>query len=115
MGHCKPGDEAPATDAGMVGTDLPAGDAPAPPPPADWYADPIYPTGEMEHSRHVMMAENGAQRVGLILPPIAEVNFAGQDVPDTGIGSGLSDVELSLRLRSSTGRRFPPHPAGAGA
>src|SRR3546814_2238309 len=39
MGHCKPGDEAPATDAGMVGTDLPAGDAPAPPPPADWYAD----------------------------------------------------------------------------
>src|SRR3546814_12271361 len=56
MGHCKPGDEAPATDAGMVGTDLPAGDAPAPPPPADWYADPIYPTGEMEHSRHVRVA-----------------------------------------------------------
>ena len=93
----------------MVGTDLPAGDAPAPPPPAGWYADRIYPTGEMEHSRHVMMAENGAQRVGLILQPMAEVNFAGQDVPENGIGSGLSDVELGLRLRYEIVREFAPY------
>ena len=70
MGHCKPADETPATDA--VGTDLPAGDAPAPAPPADWYADRIYPKGEMEHSRHMMMAENGAQRVGFISLNLAE-------------------------------------------
>src|SRR3546814_19704765 len=99
MGHCKPGDEAPATDAGMVGTDLLAGDAPAPPPPADWYADPIYPPGEMEHSRHVMMAEIGAQRVGFIMKPIATDSFASQDVRENGIDSILSAVALGLRLR----------------
>ena len=233
MGHCKPADETPATDAGMVGTDLPAGDAPAPAPPADWYADRIYPKGEMEHSRHMMMAENGAQRVGfislnlaeyqarkgrdgfrwegeawyggdinrltlksegetafgegiesgeaqalysraigpyfnaqagvrqdfgegpdrtyatvgfeglapywfevegalflsnkgdllarlegsydqritqrLILQPMAEVNFSGRDVPESGIGSGLSDVELGLRLRYEIVREFAPY------
>src|SRR3546814_19893735 len=63
----------------------------------------------MEHSRHVMMAENGAQRVGLILQPMAEVNFAGQDVPENGIGSGLSDVELGLRLRHEIVREFAPY------
>ena len=233
MGHCKPADETPATDAGMVGTDLAAGDAPAPPPPDDWYADRIYPKGEMEHSRHMMMAENGAQRVGfislnlaeyqarkgrdgfrwegeawyggdinrltlksegetafgegiesgeaqalysraigpyfnaqagvrqdfgegpdrtyatvgfeglapywfevegalflsnkgdllarlegsydqritqrLILQPMAEVNFSGRDVPESGIGSGLSDVELGLRLRYEIVREFAPY------
>src|SRR3546814_19888755 len=93
----------------MVGTDLPAGDAPAPPPPAGWYADRIYPTGEMEHSPHVMMAANGAQRVGLILQPMAEVNFAGQDVPENGIGSGLSAVELGLRLRYEIVRALGPY------
>src|SRR3546814_1384295 len=36
----------------------------------------------------------------LILQPMAEANFALQDVPETGIGSGLSDFELGLRLRS---------------
>src|SRR3546814_1831907 len=37
----------------------------------------------------------------LILHPMAEANFALQDVPETGIGSGLSDFELGLRLRRS--------------
>ncbi|HEV2600589.1 copper resistance protein B [Sphingopyxis sp.] len=239
MGHCTP-KQAPAHDAaampgtaGASGTDLPPGDAPAPPPPDDWYADRIFPKGEMEHSRHAMMLENGAQQVGfvslnlaeyqarkgrdgfrwegeawyggdinrltlksegetvfgeglesgevqalysraigpyfnaqagirqdfgagpdrtyatigfeglapywfevegalflsnkgdllarlegsydqritqkLILQPMAEVNFALQDVPESGIGSGLSDVELGLRLRYEIVREFAPY------
>lgn len=242
MGHCIP-KQAPAHDmanrpgtagaGGASGTDLPPGDAPAPPPPGDWYADRIFPKGEMEHSRHAMMIENGAQQVGfvslnlaeyqarkgrdgfrwegeawyggdinrltlksegetvfgeglesgevqalysraigpyfnaqagirqdfgagpdrtyaalgfeglapywfevegalflsnkgdllariegsydqrltqkLILQPMAEVNFALQDIPESGIGSGLSDVELGLRLRYEVVREFAPY------
>lgn len=233
MGHCKPADEAPAPPVGAVGTDLPAGDTPAPAPPADWYADRVFPSAEMEHARHAMMAENGAQttaflsfnlaeyqarkggdgyrwdaegwyggdvnrvtvksegegRFGeiiesvetqllysravdpyfnlqagirqdlgagpdrtyatigfeglapywfevegalflsnkgdlsariegyydqritqrLILQPMAELNFAAQDVPESGIGSGPSDMELGLRLRYEIVREFAPY------
>ena len=242
MGHCTP-KQAPAHDmanmpgttgaGGASGTDLPPGDAPAPPPPGDWYADRIFPKGEMEHSRHAMMIENGAQKVGfvslnlaeyqarkgrdgfrwegeawyggdinrltlksegetafgegiesgevqalysraigpyfnaqagvrqdfghgpdrtyatvgfeglapywfevegalflsnkgdllarlegsydqritqkLILQPMAEVNFALQDVPESGIGSGLSGFELGLRLRYEVVKEFAPY------
>ena len=62
MGHCTPKGAAPAP--GAVGTDLPAGDAPAPAPPGDWYADRIFPKGEMEHARHAMMVESGGLLVG---------------------------------------------------
>lgn len=240
MGHCTPKRAAahdmasmPETAAGASGTDLPPGDAPAPPPPDDWYADRIYPKGEMEHSRHAMMVENGAQQVGfiglnlaeyqarkgrdgyrwdgeawyggdinrltvknegegvfgegieeaetqllysravgpyfnaqagirqdfgpgpdrtyatigfeglapywfevegalflstkgdllgriegyydqritqnLILQPMAEFNLSAQDVPESGIGSGLSDVELGLRLRYEVVKEFAPY------
>lgn len=81
MGHCTP-KQAPAHDmanmpeptgaSGATGTDLPPGDAPAPPPPDDWYADRIFPKGEMEHSRHEMMVENGAQKVGFVSLNLAE-------------------------------------------
>lgn len=72
MGHCTAAGETPAVDAGAVGTDLPAGDAPAPPPAADWYADRLYPKAEMEHSRHAMMLENGAQTTGFLSFNLAE-------------------------------------------
>lgn len=74
MGHCTPGTgkiDSERDDA--VGTDLPAGDAPAPPPPTDWYADRIFPASEMEHSRHQMMKENGGQTFGF-----ASVDFEYQ-------------------------------------
>ena len=45
----------------------------------------------------------------LILQPMAEVNFALQDVPESAIGSGLSDVELGLRLRYEIVREFAPY------
>src|SRR3546814_6394866 len=44
----------------------------------------------------------------LILQPMTEVNFALQDVPEIGVGSGLSDVELGLRLRYEIGKEFAP-------
>jgi copper resistance protein B len=45
----------------------------------------------------------------LILQPRAELNFAAQDVSETGVGSGLSDVELGLRLRYEIKREFAPY------
>jgi copper resistance protein B len=45
----------------------------------------------------------------LILQPRAELNLAAQDVPENGIGSGLSDVELGLRLRYEISRQFAPY------
>lgn len=233
MGHCTPAAAPPIASAGAVGTDLPPGDAPAPPVPGDWYADRLYPNGEMEHSRHVMMMESGglttaflgfdraeyqagkgrdgyrwevegwyggdidrlmlksegegtfgeaiesaetqllySRAVGpyinlqagvrqdaghgpdrthatigleglapywfevegalflsnegdltgriegyydqrltqkLILQPMAELNFAAQGVPESGIGSGLADMELGLRLRYEIVREFAPY------
>ena len=45
----------------------------------------------------------------LILQPRVELNFAAQDVPANGIGSGLSDAELGLRLRYEIKREFAPY------
>ena len=45
----------------------------------------------------------------LILQPRVEFNFAAQDVPANGIGSGLSDAELGLRLRYEIKREFAPY------
>lgn len=73
MGHCTPkaGPMNPGTGTAS-GTDLPPGDTAAPPPPSDWYADRIYPKDDMEHSRHAMMAENGAQTIAFISFNLAE-------------------------------------------
>ena len=38
-----------------------------------------------------------------------ELNFAAQDVRASGIGSGLSDVELGIRLRYEIKREFAPY------
>lgn len=45
----------------------------------------------------------------LILQPRAELNFAAQDVRETGTGSGLSDAEFGLRLRYEVRREFAPY------
>ena len=45
----------------------------------------------------------------LILQPRVELNFAAQDVPANGVGSGLSDAELGLRLRYEIKREFAPY------
>jgi copper resistance protein B len=45
----------------------------------------------------------------LILQPRVELNFAAQDVRVNGIGAGLSDIELGLRLRYELKREFAPY------
>jgi copper resistance protein B len=45
----------------------------------------------------------------LVLQPRIEANFAAQDVAENGIGSGLSDLEVGLRLRYERKREFAPY------
>ncbi|MES2902767.1 MAG: copper resistance protein B [Pseudomonadota bacterium] len=45
----------------------------------------------------------------LILQPRAELNFAAQGTREIGVGSGLSDAELGLRLRYDIRREFAPY------
>lgn len=45
----------------------------------------------------------------LILQPCAELNLAAQDVPEIGIGSGVTNLELGLRLRYEVRRNFAPY------
>ncbi len=45
----------------------------------------------------------------LILQPRAELQVAFSDVPEIGVGSGLSELSLGLRLRYEYSRRFAPY------
>lgn len=45
----------------------------------------------------------------LILQPHIEANFAAQDVPELGIGSGLSSIEAGLRLHYRIAPEFSPY------
>lgn len=45
----------------------------------------------------------------IVLSPEMEVNFYGQDDPIYGTGSGLSDIQLGLRLRYEVKREFAPY------
>jgi copper resistance protein B len=45
----------------------------------------------------------------LVIQPRVEINLAAQDVPENDIGSGLSDVELGLRLRYEVLRELAPY------
>lgn len=45
----------------------------------------------------------------LIAGPSAELNIAAQDVEELGIGSGLSEIELGLRLRYEIVREVAPY------
>ncbi len=45
----------------------------------------------------------------LILQPAFEINLAAQDVEERGIGSGINDIEIGLRLRYEIRREFAPY------
>lgn len=45
----------------------------------------------------------------LILQPRAEMNLAAQDIAGIGVGSGVSNLELGLRLRYEVRREFAPY------
>jgi copper resistance protein B len=45
----------------------------------------------------------------LILQPTAEANFYGKNDPERGVGSGLANTEVGLRLRYEVVRQFAPY------
>jgi copper resistance protein B len=45
----------------------------------------------------------------LILQPRAEINVSADDIPELELGSGVTDVELGLRLRYDITRNFSPY------
>ncbi len=45
----------------------------------------------------------------LILQPRAELTLYGEDDPEYGLGSGLSDAAIGLRLRYEINRQFAPY------
>jgi copper resistance protein B len=45
----------------------------------------------------------------LILQPRAELNLSVEDIPEIGVGSGISESELGLRLRYEIHREFAPY------
>lgn len=45
----------------------------------------------------------------LVLQPRGEVNFSVQDQPDRELGSGLTSIEMGLRLRYEFTRQFAPY------
>lgn len=126
MGHCTP--VAAAEPSAGSGTDLPAGDAPAPPPPRDWYADRHFPKAEMDHARHAMMVENGGQRVGFVSLNLAEYQarkgrdgfrwegegWYGGDIHrltvksegETAFGEGIEAAEAQLLYSRAVGPYF---------
>lgn len=74
MGHCTP---APASGSRgpSEGTDLPAGNAPAPPVPVANAADAFYDRGAMEMGRHHLQEFHGAQKLFQVLFNIAEYHI----------------------------------------
>ncbi len=45
----------------------------------------------------------------LILQPRAEIEASAQSIPEIGVGAGLTDIELGLRLRYEIEREFAPY------
>ena len=45
----------------------------------------------------------------LIIQPRIEVNLSAQDIPELGIGSGVTDLEAGLRLRYEFDPQFAPY------
>lgn len=45
----------------------------------------------------------------LILQPRIEANLAAQDIPQLGIGAGLDQIEIGVRLRYEIRREFAPY------
>lgn len=56
----------------QTGTALPAGNAPAPAPPMDHYADRVFPAAEMTRARMEMMHEQGGQSFYQVMFNLAE-------------------------------------------
>lgn len=60
-------------------------------------------TGELEVTHDMDLTQR------LILQPRTEISFSAQDVPELGIGSGLSTLEAGARLRYEFVPEFAPY------
>ena len=60
-------------------------------------------SGRLDAEYEIMLTQS------LILSPELETNFYGADDPARGIGSGISNLELGLRLRYEIRREFAPY------
>ena len=66
--------------------------------------------GEQGRSAIRLQAEyEGMITQKLVLSPEIEINAYGKDDEQTGIGSGVSDLQLGLRLRYEIKREFAPY------
>ncbi|EGF94556.1 copper resistance protein B [Brevundimonas diminuta] len=63
--------------------------------------------GELTARAEVEYDQRITQR--LILQPRAEVNLSAEDIPELGIGSGLSTLQVGARLRYEIRREFAPY------
>lgn len=59
------------------GTDLPAGNAPAPVTPADHYADRTYPAKAMDRARGELLRDQGGKSFEQVMFNLAELQFRG--------------------------------------
>ncbi len=48
----------------------------------------------------------------LVVQPRTELGFAAQDIPERGIGAGMTDAVVDLRLRYEIKREFAPYVGG---
>jgi copper resistance protein B len=69
----------------------------------------IYIGGSGRSAARVQMEYDALLTQRLILQPKFEMNLYGKSDPQRGIGSGLSDAELGLRLRYEVTRQFAPY------
>lgn len=60
-------------------------------------------------SARLTLAQDFLLTQRLILQPRFEMNVAVQSVPNYGVGSGVNDIELGLRLRYEIRREFAPY------
>jgi copper resistance protein B len=45
----------------------------------------------------------------IVLQPRVEINASAQDVPESGLGTGINNIDLDLRLRYEIQREFAPY------
>ena len=63
--------------------------------------------GELTAKLEAELDQRVTQR--LVLQPRAEVLLSAQDIPDLGLGAGVSSLEAGLRLRYEFSREFAPY------
>ena len=103
------GTMSPAEGAAMIGTNLLAGNAPAPPVPTDHAADRVYPGGDMVMARHHLYTNHGAQNFYQVAVNLAEYQARkGRDGyrwdADAWYGGDINRLWLKSEGEGSFGR-----------